>query len=124
MKDIDEFFDSLSSIEIIELAKKEAFSDWGNGVPITLLFATIGRNLANHFSALSDDEKTMIFRSIEAGLHSENQSLKNALATGLLEALHNRSNAIRDWDNVYVRLGEHAKSYLNDLARMHGGQKL
>lgn len=55
--------------------------------PVVILFAEIGRAIAENFCYLDESQKVAIFKHIEEGMDSLNDELATAVATGLIEAI-------------------------------------
>lgn len=118
----EKFLDCLSSFAFVELAKKEAIEDWGVDVPQTVMFSSIGKKLADVFFDLNELEKSYISDVVEKCLESEDVALKNAVATGLLEAFHARTKLSAqgsEFETPY--LGERATAYLAALVHWQNG---
>jgi hypothetical protein len=107
------FVDDLAKIPLIKLKIDEATQMWGEDVPLTVLFANIGKGIAHHFDLLSVDEKRHVFETIEKGLDCEETVLSTAIATGLLEALFlSASPNPQLWKQIDDQLGINSKTYL------------
>lgn len=121
MNSYDEFLGRLIKVEILQKAKERSLADWGFDVPITLLFADIGRCISEQFDELSAKERVAIFQLLEEGMDDKNIELKTLISTGLLEALY--GHAGKDallWDRINSELGALSKKYLTDWAEWAG----
>ncbi len=113
MNSFKNFIDEMSKIERIRIVVNELNDDWGNNVPITILFSGIGIFVVNYFDKLSDLDKGYIFDRIEYGLNSGDDSLKTAIATGFLEALYSRSSENKVlWGRIEAHLGKKSREYI------------
>jgi hypothetical protein len=107
------FVSGLMGIELIRRAKEVTERDWGDDVPITLLFSNLGLAIADHYDELSREEQFLVFDVIERGMNAPNTVLSTAVATGLLEAISSRAAK----DQVLAKmlganLGEASRRYL------------
>lgn len=110
-----DFVSDLTRVELLRLAKDEAVEEWGVDIPKTLLFAKLGKAIAEKFDDFSLDERTFVFNVIELGMKTKSDDLKALIATGLLETLYTRAS--RDavlWEHVDGQLGYISKQYLLD----------
>lgn len=108
-----DFVANLTCVAAIEEAKKTAIEEWGDDIPTTLLFAKLGRAVADAFDGLSSEERIYIFSLIERGMESANTPLREFMATGLLEGLSARVSKDADLARrVDARLGESSRKYL------------
>ena len=108
-----DFIAHLTKIDSLRLARDEAIGDWGEGIPTTLLFASMGKKVAEYFDEFSLDDRLYIFNVIEDGMKTNNDALKTFVATGLLEALFSRASGdVLLWERIDVQLGEVSRNYL------------
>lgn len=82
--------------------------------PITIIFASIGRKAFEHFDQITSANKNLFFNLIEIGITSSNIQISNAIATGLLEAIVNRSVTTQEkWVEFNSGLQVNSKKYVN-----------
>lgn len=60
--------------------------------PVTIIFSQAGDTIADHLAQMSVDTQREIFDVIERGMTSQEEELRNAVATGLIEALVGKSD--------------------------------
>ena len=60
--------------------------------PLTILFSEVGDAIASHLAQMPRDLQQKLFAEIERGISSQNDELRTALTTGLIEALVGRSD--------------------------------
>jgi len=113
MENWNGFITNLTQVELLKLARDDAISDWGEDIKITVLFASIGRKIAEEFDEYLPDELVYIFNIIESAMSASDIGLKTLVATGLLEALYSKaaSDAIL-WKRIENQLGEASRKYL------------
>lgn len=115
-----EFVGNLTRIQTIRQAEAEAFQYWGNDIPITVLFAELGKAIIKNFDELSHEDRTYVFDVIEQGMKSSDSTLSTTIATGLLEAVSGQISKNRDIaKRVFAQLGEASKKYLTDWNNWH-----
>lgn len=113
METWEDFIVHLTRVDFLRLARDEAIEDWGSDIPTTLLFASMGKKIVEHFDKCSTDDLLYIFDVIEGGMRENNDVLKTYVATGLLEALFSRAgNDILLWERIDAQLGEASRNYL------------
>lgn len=113
METMEEFVNSLASVGVLRQARDAAVRAWGDDISITLLFARLGRAIAEDFDALPREEKAHVFDVIEQGMKSGNTVLSTAVATGLLEAISAKTSEDPDLaGKIDVHLGAESKKYL------------
>ncbi|MBK0097470.1 hypothetical protein IBT49_15910 [Erwinia sp. S63] len=100
------------SVKIDEDVKK-CFEFWNpENPPALLLFSAIGRSIGFHIDELNENEKCILFNSIEDGIVSKDQTVSTAVATGLIEAL---VGAIGEddnkWKRIFIFLGPETKKH-------------
>ncbi|WP_251881777.1 hypothetical protein [Achromobacter sp. Marseille-Q4954] len=118
------FVNQLMEFSFLRNARNSAVEDWGEDVPVTVLFSILGKGIAENFAQLSSSSRSRIFHLIEEGMNSPDDELSTAVATGLLEALDNSiSGNLEIKKNVYLELGPRSKKYLLDLSVWHGSGK-
>ncbi|WP_330985920.1 MULTISPECIES: DUF7674 family protein [Enterobacterales] len=80
--------------------------------PLILLFASIGKALANQFDELSDTERELLFQHVEDGMLSNDDDLATAVATGLVESIVNASNGNDElWRRIEKKLGSESQKH-------------
>lgn len=118
------FLVELSLLKAVISAKNEAVSDWGIEVPFSVLYSAIGKSLASAFADFSNEERIFVFRVIESGLKAGDEVLRNAIATGLLEAFYMRAVSIPGcWELASPYFGVKAKVHIDGLVLWHGGAR-
>ncbi|GLS05440.1 hypothetical protein GCM10007860_25930 [Chitiniphilus shinanonensis] len=121
MENWKDFVESLSQIECVAAFRVEAFDDWGDDIPITVLFSYFGRGIARRFCSLSEGERDYVFEKIEAGVTSENTELAAYVATGLLEAMYSEAIKNKDlWEKMENFLQIQSKAYLKSWLEWGG----
>lgn len=89
--------------------------------PATLLYAAFGQAIATLAVQLNDLEKTRILDCIEELLSQGDESVKAAVATGLIESLLSESSANRfDFRIISDYLGLRTKQHCLDWDRFTG----
>ena len=89
----------------------EEFMDSENPLPISLL-GQFGGVIANNFEALAPNEWAALAAMIEQGLTSDDDDVSTAVATGLIEGMIHRAEAIDNlWPRIEAGLGSKARSY-------------
>lgn len=87
------------------------FLDWETDEPpLIILLASIGRWIFINLDEIND--KNILFELIEEGITSDDEKLSNATATGMIEAIVNRSfsNESR-WEEFENGLLSKSKEY-------------
>ena len=108
-----DFIVRLTKIDLLRLARDEVIEDWGNNIPVTLLFASLGKKIVEHFDEFSTVERLDIFNVVENGMKTSDDALKAFMATGLLEALFSRASSEAFlWERIDEQLGERSRNYL------------
>lgn len=89
---------------------------WNTEEPLTILiFSRIGSSVLKNFDKMNEKEKKILFKHIEKGMISDSENLSIAVATGLIEAIVNRTNDDDEvWKKIVELLGE--KSLRHALA--------
>ena len=119
----EKFFENLSRIEVIKAAAMRAVLDWGEDIPITLLFSRLGVAIVDNFDDISFDDRVYIFFVIEQAMSVGDECTKSLVASGLLEAIGNR--IVKDDDlarRIGAQMGDVTKKYLVDLDSWHKRQ--
>lgn len=81
-------------------------------VPVTIMFAAIGKELVRQFDSLPNEKKSAVFQYIEDGIDSSDINLKTAVATGVIEALVSESKENEDlWLRIEHQLGLSSRHY-------------
>lgn len=65
----------------------ELHDSWEGDPPSTIVMATIGEAYVERYEHLDNSQKNAFFATVEAGLAGQEQSMIDAVATGLLEAV-------------------------------------
>lgn len=114
MENSSAFIEQFVRIGPMQAVRQQAVRAWGEDIPLTLLFSSFGEGIAEYYGALTQEQKTQLLDLVESGMKSGNQPLRNAVATGLLEALHQRASQSPQWDEIKSLLGETSMDYLNE----------
>lgn len=118
------FVNQFMEFSFLQKARNSAVQDWGEDIPMTVLFSILGKGMAENFAQLSPSSRSRIFHLIEEGMNSPDDELCTAVATGLLEALDNSiSGNLEIKNNVYLELGPSSKKYLLDFSLWHESEK-
>lgn len=89
-------------------------------IPITVLFADLGKSVVKSFNEFSHEEQVYIFGMIERGVNSSDAILSAAVTTGLLEAMSGQASKAPDLEKrVESQLGEASKKYFTDWSGWH-----
>lgn len=93
---------------------------WGDGIPWTLIFSSLGKSFASEFYELPEENKKNIFSMIKAAMNEEGE-LADAVATGLLEGLHKISIKNDSLYNLIIdRLDENSSRYIKNWSEWRG----
>jgi hypothetical protein len=97
----------------LDVLAKMLQHDWGDAdPPYTILFGQIGHALAIAASRMKDDEKERVFSAIELIMTEGTRQTRDAVATGLLEALQADASAgFLDFREVAPFLGDKSIEY-------------
>ena len=89
----------------------EEYSDPECPLPISML-GYFGRQIAGQYDTLAPGEWVLLSALIEQGMASEDDDLSTAVATGLIEGLIHRAEAVEGlWPRIETGLGSLARSY-------------
>lgn len=84
----------------------------------TALLGSFGREIANNYDIITSCEWISLSRMIEDGLASDDDEVGTAVATGLIEGMIHRAEAIEDlWPRIEANLGPRARSYAEAYRR-------
>lgn len=108
------FLDSLDEIcPPIKKAIENLSERWKPRTPpLTTLFEAAGDALADNFECEEIDRNTSLFDLIERAMNEDDDMLRTAVATGLVEALV--SSAVRQsgqWEKMVLQLGERTREH-------------
>jgi hypothetical protein len=108
------FVEKLVSIESLRSAKEEAIEEWGEDIPVTLLFSILGRKIAEAFFLMPDADREKVFVMVEACMKEHDEELKTYVATGLLESLYSQASRSGPQLQMLIeeKLGESSRGYL------------
>ena len=99
----------------IKQVSDEFFDDWKDEpepLPLICLYSDIGDILFSDIDKIDFNICVIIFDIIEKGINSEDEYLSTAIATGLIEAMVNRSDEDENrWKQVEKFLGKESKEY-------------
>lgn len=106
----------------ISKAIRNEFADWEpEPPPNTVVMSAIGHTIATHAKEMSSSELEAIFREVERQLIEGSESIRSAVATGLLEALlHVESDKQFDFKVVVSYLGPRSVEYCREWDRFTG----
>lgn len=89
----------------------EEYSDPECPLPISLL-GYFGRQIARQYDALAPEEWALLSALIEQGMASGDDDVSTAVATGLIEGLIHRAEAVEGlWPRIEASLGSLARGY-------------
>ena len=89
----------------------EEYNDPKCLLPISLLGSFSGQ-IAKQYDALAPEEWALLSALIEQGLASDDEDVKTAVSTGLIEGLIHRAEAVEGlWPRIEAGLGSLARSY-------------
>ena len=78
----------------------------------TALLGSFGREIANNYDTITSCEWVSLSAMIEEGLASDDGDVGTAVATGLIEGMIHRAEAIENlWPRIEAGLGPRARSY-------------
>lgn len=80
--------------------------------PVTTMFAALGSRIADDFDSIETDINWITFRLIEEAMAGDDNNLKTAVATGLLEAII--ATAWRHeglWSRISPMLGDMSRKH-------------
>ncbi len=94
-------------------AYEETIDYWAPETPpLTLLFADLGRKIADNFASEALEPYPEIFDLVEQGMAIDNPELSTAIATGLLEGMISRaSQSMGTWHRIRPLLGRLSLSH-------------
>jgi hypothetical protein len=103
-------------------AVAELRDDWAPDTPPSIVtMSTIGRTVASIADAERESDLEQVFSLIERLLVHGDESVKNAIATGLLESLLAAASAKRvDFRRVAPHLGKESRRYCQEWDRFTG----
>ncbi len=83
--------------------------------PVTVLFGTLGRRIAEDFEHASSETNLRIFTLIESGMSDNDPQgeFRTALATGLIEALVNKAEQMKLWEHISKSFGRLSRDYVD-----------
>ena len=89
----------------------EEYNDPECLLPISLL-GSFGGQIAKQYDALAPEEWALLSALIEQGLASDDEDVRTAVSTGLIEGLIHRAETVEGlWRRIEVGLGSLARSY-------------
>jgi hypothetical protein len=108
---IESSYDFLCENKFLKIAFDEVYSDWKPDIPpITTVMSVLGDAIMLNEMEFTEKEYTDIFDRIERLLINGNDSVKNAIATGLLETLlHSSKTEVAS--NFTIFIGKRSKEY-------------
>jgi len=112
-----QFIQKITGLPDINESYVKCLSDWAPEFPpITIVFASIGRQVSNGFLSRSANENIAIFNLIEEGLASGEEELVEAIATGLVEALIPFSIKNGTFEEIEPLLGQRTAEHVASWA--------
>ena len=106
----------------LETEIQETRAEWApDDPPATILFSAMGKRIASAVDDIAKNEAVDVFNAVEALLTKGSETVRNAVATGLLESLLNAASANRcDFTKVNPFLGHASKEYCREWDRFTG----
>jgi hypothetical protein len=108
-------------------AAQDIYDDWtkdddeGSEILWVLIYGFIGREIGNSFEAFIENDAKQIFGLIEKGACSENEDLKAAVLTGLLESMTDPLMEDREvWKQAQEVLGENSLKHMLAMNTFYG----
>lgn len=104
----------------VKQAISRLLEEWLPGTPpSTIMMASVGRTLASN--VLTEAEREQAFSLVERLLVGGDETVKNAVATGLLEAVLGMASANKcDFRQISPFLGVESKRYCQEWDRFTG----
>lgn len=103
----------LKAADHIQEAYESLVEEWSPDTPpSTIVFSTLGRSLCSHASSSPESELVETWNTIEDLVMYGDETVKNAVTTGLLEVMLAESSAGRfDMSTLLRFLGPETKAY-------------
>ncbi|AZP14076.1 DUF7674 family protein [Undibacterium parvum] len=80
--------------------------------PVTILFAAIGKELTRRFDSMGNESIVIVFELIEDAMNANDNVLKSAVATGIIEAIISESSRNDElWSRIESQLGSTSKHH-------------
>lgn len=116
----DFFSEMVALYKGFEQAKLDCESYWSpDEPPLTTLFSSLGRKVCEDFWSIDVDIKIMFFEKIEAAMNSEDNDLRIAVATGLIEAMVAKSFDEKElWLSMSGFFGKKTSEHINGWLKM------
>lgn len=96
----------------------EEYMDPECPLPIALL-GKFGGEIAENYDVITPNEWKSLSATIEEGLASDNNNVSTAVATGLIEGMIHRAEAVENlWSRIEAGLGPRARSYAQAYCRV------
>lgn len=114
----------INTAGFLRLSHEQLIEEWSPDTPpLTIVFSSLGRSLSRHSSTLSKKVLRDICKTMEELLNRGDDSVKNAVATGMLEAMLGESSAGRcDMLTFLPFLGNQTKSFCRSWDEFTGNQ--
>lgn len=110
---------ALTQIMALREANDAIIRDWGENIPITLLFSMLGKAIAENIENLSHDERVYVFGVLERGIKDSDSVVSTAVATGLLEALEEKTFNDNNLSKIIeTYMGTECISYLSEWRKL------
>lgn len=103
----------VTTADFLQMAYERLVADWQpDAPPLTIIFADLGRTLCRHVGALPEATTRELCVNIEDLMMHGDEAVKNAVATGMLEAVLSESSAKRFDISALARwFGPKTKAY-------------
>lgn len=79
--------------------------------PLTVLFGLLGSQIAEDFRSVGDATNDRLMLAIEQAMASDDEELRTAVATGLIEAMSCTADGLGVWNDIRSRLGPLSAKY-------------
>jgi hypothetical protein len=103
----------IGTADNLRIAHNQVVADWSpDAPPLTLVFSILGRRLCSHAEATSEQEWKQVFTIVDQLIKVGDESVKDAVTTGMLEAMLAEASAGRcDFSRFARYLGAETKAY-------------
>jgi hypothetical protein len=117
------FIDDFSQIEAVARALAEFNEYWkDSSISRTVLFAEIGKTVSTELLAIDENVLTRVLNRAEQCLRLGDDSLKNDVTTGFLEALWSPKINSEAQKRLLQLLGEQSRRYIVEWTHSFQGQ--
>jgi hypothetical protein len=103
----------IGTADFLRIAYERLVADWQpDAPPLTVIFADLGRSLCRHVNALPEATARELCLVIEDLMAHGDENVKNAVATGMLEAILSESSSNRfNLEAIARWFGPHTTAY-------------